>query len=705
MRRSLLWCSLSLESSLMTKSGSMGEKASIKRWLTSSSSFKRCCRLLDAARGHNDDGDANISSCDGDDKKGKDRHRFHHHHRAKRRPLPVFPLQAKHFANNNYGQGSPKTTTGSKNNSNSSSSSSSSMTPNEFHRVLCDKIRAAQHRVLLASLYVGPAASPQTQPEEVELLEALRDVANRNNKGNSTSSSAEYQPKVQVRVVLDENRALRPVPLSSSSKDEKSKTTSSAKAVADALLCHSDQQSSSTTSTTDTSPPPSLVNGVYLFQVLSSSPILKSLLPNPLDEVAGVFHIKAYIVDDELIVSGANLSQEYFIDRQDRYLHLINGGGGLVDFYADLIDILCRHSSSKIVHQQQQHHGDDGDDIENMATTKSQDVDINKFLEAITNHFQEKQEATNSGGATSSGIPSATDLLVSSKTATSRNNDNCDDDDDDDDDVIAVAIPTFQAPEGFFDGKKENELGFVTDVEATMNLLHEAAASSAKNDTSDDGGQNLKSIVQLSSAYLNPTKDLISSLARFDSIEFLTAGRMSHGFKPKKKAGNKGKDWIPTVFDYLTAQMWDQLEQIRKTNTNVNRSSDKSLFHWEQPDWSFHAKGLWLRHSEINGIADDENTEQNLSAAIVGSSNFGERSFKRDMESNVILIFPPSTSPDGPNQGGNKSSNILQSSLDQEWNDMKASSREIEDPDKVVEEAPPLPWNVRLLLPFIKTFF
>ena len=68
-------------------------------------------------------------------------------------------------------------------------------------------------------------------------------------------------------------------------------------------------------------------------------------LPNPLNEIAGVFHIKLYLVDDQLLFSGANLSVEYFRDRMDRYLHLIQGGNGLVDFYAKFIEILCSHSN------------------------------------------------------------------------------------------------------------------------------------------------------------------------------------------------------------------------------------------------------------------------------------------------------------------------------------------------------------------------
>ena len=53
---------------------------------------------------------------------------------------------------------------------------------------------------------------------------------------------------------------------------------------------------------------------------------------------------QAYIVDNELILSGANLSEEYFTNRLDRYMSFVNGGAGLVDFYADLCDVLCKYA-------------------------------------------------------------------------------------------------------------------------------------------------------------------------------------------------------------------------------------------------------------------------------------------------------------------------------------------------------------------------
>jgi len=38
-----------------------------------------------------------------------------------------------------------------------------------------------------------------------------------------------------------------------------------------------------------------------------------------ISEVFGVQHIKLYIFDNDVIISGANLSENYFLDRCDRY--------------------------------------------------------------------------------------------------------------------------------------------------------------------------------------------------------------------------------------------------------------------------------------------------------------------------------------------------------------------------------------------------
>ena len=147
-------------------------------------------------------------------------------------------------------------------------------------------------------------------------------------------------------------------------------------------------------------------------------------------------------------------------------------------------------------------------------------------------------------------------------------------------------------------------------------------------------------------------------------------------FRPKKKnvaAGNKGKDWIPTVFDQLQAQALAALP-----------SHCTSLWHWERQDWTFHAKGLWV-------------TSQNdqLAAAIVGSSNFGRRSWERDMESNLILVFPPRST-----------SSLLETTLMEEWKHLLGDSRHVQEPHNILaSNAASLPLHVRLCYPFIQSFF
>lgn len=47
--------------------------------------------------------------------------------------------------------------------------------------------------------------------------------------------------------------------------------------------------------------------------------IRKAILPKRINEGWGLQHMKLYGVDDEIILSGANLSNDYFTNRQDRY--------------------------------------------------------------------------------------------------------------------------------------------------------------------------------------------------------------------------------------------------------------------------------------------------------------------------------------------------------------------------------------------------
>jgi CDP-diacylglycerol---glycerol-3-phosphate 3-phosphatidyltransferase len=487
-------------------------------------------RLLDAARGlskpsaRNDESPTNNSL----------------------QPLRCFPLQSRHVQE-----------------------AFVATTPEKFHSLLCHKIRNAKERVVLASLYVGPAASPKSAPKEQDLLDALKVAASK--------------PNVQVNLLLDKNRALRPVPLSG---DVGAETTSSAQAVFNAL------QNSSDSSQED-----------------SSS--LQYFLPNPINEVAGVFHMKVYIVDDSLILSGANLSEEYFVDRHDRYLHITEGGAGLVDFYGDLLQALIEHSEV---------------------------------------YLSEKDKLSARKPNTRSELLETLNQILTTKN---------EDDEDFDDKTVAVVVPTFQAPESFF-AESNVQRCFLKDTEVTKALLQTAL----KEDSS--------SVVRLSSAYLNPTNAFLRVLADFETIEFLTAGRISHGFAPKKKAGNKGKDWIPTVFETLSRDACQHLQAAK-------------VLYYERPGWTFHAKGLWLE------------SQTSLVAAICGSGNYGARSENLDMESNCVLILPPESPIEKP--------------LASEWANLLEYTQPLEMVSKETAKTSTsnkpdsLSWPLQVCLPVLKKFF
>lgn len=58
-------------------------------------------------------------------------------------------------------------------------------------------------------------------------------------------------------------------------------------------------------------------------------------LPYRWNELFGLQHMKLYIFDDTLVISGANLSNDYFTNRQDRYYVIKDKK--LTDFYCGLV--------------------------------------------------------------------------------------------------------------------------------------------------------------------------------------------------------------------------------------------------------------------------------------------------------------------------------------------------------------------------------
>ena len=160
-------------------------------------------------------------------------------------------------------------------------------TPEEFYARSMSLIDSARERVSLASLYIGEGE------KSLRMIEALR-------------SKAE---KVPVVLLLDKNRSTR----KGSPK----------------IMCPND--------------PPNLLS-VNLY----SSPLQDrwgKFLPERVREVVSVQHMKALVVDEYVLITGANFSDSYFENRQDRYM--VVRDRDLADYVACILDDCGRSPMQK----------------------------------------------------------------------------------------------------------------------------------------------------------------------------------------------------------------------------------------------------------------------------------------------------------------------------------------------------------------------
>lgn len=142
--------------------------------------------------------------------------------------------------------------------------------PNEFYETLKGKIKNAESRIFLSTLYVG-----KTEHELIATIaEALR-----------------AKPHLKVHILTDALRGTREEPKASCASLLAPLVTEFGTERVEVRMYHT----------------PNLTG------------LRKKYIPKRINEGWGLQHMKLYGVDDEIIISGANLSDDYFTNRQDRY--------------------------------------------------------------------------------------------------------------------------------------------------------------------------------------------------------------------------------------------------------------------------------------------------------------------------------------------------------------------------------------------------
>ncbi|XP_010854819.1 PREDICTED: CDP-diacylglycerol--glycerol-3-phosphate 3-phosphatidyltransferase, mitochondrial [Bison bison bison] len=165
--------------------------------------------------------------------------------------------------------------------------------PAEFFELMKGQIKVAKRRVVMASLYLGIG------PLEQELVDCLESTLEK-------SLQAKFPSGLRVSILLDFTRG---------SRGRKNSRT---------MLLPLLQRF------------PEQVR-VSLFHTPNLRGLLRLLIPERFNETIGLQHIKVYLFDNNVILSGANLSDSYFTNRQDRYVFL-QDCPEIADFFTELVD-------------------------------------------------------------------------------------------------------------------------------------------------------------------------------------------------------------------------------------------------------------------------------------------------------------------------------------------------------------------------------
>lgn len=382
--------------------------------------------------------------------------------------------------------------------------------PDEFYNSLLDLYGNAKQRIYVASLYFG------TGHLENSLVNAIRDNIKKN-------------PEIQVNILIDFTRGTRGTPDSSKS-----------------LL------------------QPLLAEGKNVLFSMYHTPNLrgfvKQWIPSRWNELIGLQHMKIYIADDTVIISGANLSNDYFTNRQDRYIMITDKH--VSDFYAELIQKVQNFSLLVSANGEHSAHPNG----KNLLPYKGSHTEFINNARNLVESFLSTAKQTQQSR-----------MLQSDKST---------------------------ADTWIFPLVEMGQLNLHHDSLVTEKLITNSLPQSKLN---------------MATGYFNLTQNYMDALISSckAKCDILMAHPTANGFLSAKGIANR----IPSAYSQIAKNF---LIRLRK----AEQDQRIQLLEYQRPGWTYHAKGLWYYLPE--------STLPDLT--LIGSSNFGERSVKRDLESQLCLV-------------------------------------------------------------------
>lgn len=258
----------------------------------------------------------------------------------------------------------------------------------------------------------------------------------------------------------------------------------------------------------------------------------KKVIPTTYNESIGVSHIKAYIFDDDIIISGANLSQDYFTNRQDRFC-LLKNHPALTNYFHGIINVIGSFSNK--LHPNGEVILSDKDvdaDVDHVKFRQYARRQVEPFLQPHTFYSTYSKTPIHRLGK---HIPDM-DVFLQKKT---------------------WVFPSLQMAPLYV---RQDEVLTSYVLSAEHNLC-------------------------LASPYLNLTQDYTKKIltSKF-TVDILTASPESNGwFKAKGLASH-----ITTLYTYIEQKFYELLQKSGQLGR-------VKLHEYTRPDWTFHCKGLWAK--------------------------------------------------------------------------------------------------------------
>ncbi|ORZ29424.1 hypothetical protein BCR44DRAFT_1451291 [Catenaria anguillulae PL171] len=402
--------------------------------------------------------------------------------------------------------------------------------PSQFYDQLKDNIRNAKRRIVLSALYIGNG--------EQDLIQTLH-------------TSLDANPNTHLTILVDYLRGTR--------GHENSVT-----ALAPLLKAHPDRVR------------------IALYHTPELTGWKKRWIPQRFNETIGLLHFKLFATDDELIISGANLSHDYFTNRQDRYMQITDPT--VTSHYARLVDRVADLSFS--VQQQP------------TATTLHPPTPC-----PVTQPHAFREFANVHLSPVLTPIPAKPSPEDTARADT-------------------LIVPTFQA----------HPLGIHQDEQLMHGLWSGLSSPASLPSTSTASPANWS--LYFTSGYFNMTPALFStifSLTPFPrAFHVLTAAPQANGFYQSRGVSR----FIPDAYSWLEERF------LRDVARRARDPGAVKLSEYARNGWTFHAKGLWVvRHAETSKGHEKVNERDGLPVVTaIGSSNFGHRSARRDLEAQAIVV-------------------------------------------------------------------